>query len=50
MTTIEDRRRTDDPATSGAQTDVFVARQPIYDSAMAVMAFELLYRPSMVSW
>jgi EAL and modified HD-GYP domain-containing signal transduction protein len=46
MTTIEDRRRTDKPATQGAQTDVFVARQPIYDSAMAVMAFELLYRPS----
>jgi EAL and modified HD-GYP domain-containing signal transduction protein len=46
MTTIEDRRRTDKPATPGTQTDVFVARQPIYDSAMAVMAFELLYRPS----
>jgi EAL and modified HD-GYP domain-containing signal transduction protein len=46
MTTIEDRRRTDVPVTPGTQTDVFVARQPIYDSAMAVMAFELLYRPS----
>lgn len=46
MTTIEDRRRTGNPATPGTQTDVFVARQPIYDSAMAVMAFELLYRPS----
>jgi EAL and modified HD-GYP domain-containing signal transduction protein len=46
MTTIEDRRRADVPATPGTQTDVFVARQPIYDSAMAVMAFELLYRPS----
>ena len=46
MTTIEDRRRTDTSATPGTQTDVFVARQPIYDSAMAVMAFELLYRPS----
>jgi EAL and modified HD-GYP domain-containing signal transduction protein len=46
MTTIEDRRRTAAPATPGTQTDVFVARQPIYDSAMAVMAFELLYRPS----
>jgi EAL and modified HD-GYP domain-containing signal transduction protein len=46
MTTIEDRRRTDGPATLGTQADVFVARQPIYDSAMAVMAFELLYRPS----
>src|SRR5579863_1993561 len=29
-----------------APTEVFVARQPIYDSAMAVMAFELLYRHS----
>jgi EAL and modified HD-GYP domain-containing signal transduction protein len=46
MTTLEDRRRSADPATPGTQTDVFVARQPIYDSAMAVMAFELLYRPS----
>src|SRR6201996_5771096 len=46
MTTLEDRRRTDAPATAATQNDVFVARQPIYDSAMAVMAFELLYRPS----
>jgi EAL and modified HD-GYP domain-containing signal transduction protein len=46
MTTLDDRRRTDAPVTSAAQHDVFVARQPIYDSAMAVMAFELLYRPS----
>lgn len=46
MTTLEDRRRTDAPATPATQNDVFVARQPIYDSAMAVMAFELLYRPS----
>jgi len=46
MTTLEDRRRTDTPATPATQNDVFVARQPIYDSAMAVMAFELLYRPS----
>jgi c-di-GMP phosphodiesterase len=46
MATLEDRRRTDNPATSAAQNDVFVARQPIYDSAMAVMAYELLYRPS----
>jgi len=46
MATIEDRRRTDTPATTATQNDVFVARQPIYDSAMAVMAFELLYRPS----
>jgi len=29
-----------------APTEVFVARQPIYDSAMAVTAYELLYRPS----
>ena len=46
MTTLEDRRRTDNPAPPAPQNDVFVARQPIYDSAMAVMAFELLYRPS----
>lgn len=43
---LEDRRRTGDPAMPATQTDVFVARQPIYDCAMAVMAFELLYRPS----
>jgi EAL and modified HD-GYP domain-containing signal transduction protein len=46
MTTLEDRRRTDGQATPATQNDVFVARQPIYDTAMAVMAFELLYRPS----
>jgi EAL and modified HD-GYP domain-containing signal transduction protein len=46
MATLEDRRRTDNPATTATHNDVFVARQPIYDSAMAVMAFELLYRPS----
>ncbi|HWM71199.1 MAG TPA: HDOD domain-containing protein [Steroidobacteraceae bacterium] len=46
MTTLEDRRRTDAAATPATQNDVFVARQPIYDCAMAVMAFELLYRPS----
>jgi c-di-GMP phosphodiesterase len=46
MTTLEDRRRTAAPAKPATQNDVFVARQPIYDSAMAVMAFELLYRPS----
>lgn len=46
MTTLEDRRRTDNPAATATQHDVFVARQPIYDSAMAVMAYELLYRPS----
>lgn len=31
---------------SPGQADVFVARQPIYDASMTVMAFELLYRPS----
>ena len=38
-----------DPESVGAApipTEVFVARQPIYDSAMAVTAYELLYRPS----
>lgn len=34
------------PAAPPAHTDVFVARQPIYDSAMAVIAVELLYRHS----
>jgi c-di-GMP phosphodiesterase len=29
-----------------AQVEVFVARQPIYDTAMAVAAYELLYRHS----
>lgn len=47
MTTLEDRRRTDAAASPATQNDVFVARQPIYDTAMAVMAFELLYRPSL---
>ena len=46
MTIAEDRRRSERPATLVTEHDVFVARQPIYDSAMAVMAFELLYRPS----
>lgn len=46
MTRLDDRRRTDAQDSPAAHTDVFVARQPIYDSAMAVMAFELLYRPS----
>ena len=32
--------------TASTPTEVFVARQPIYDSAMAVIAYELLYRPS----
>ncbi|HZO23296.1 MAG TPA: HDOD domain-containing protein [Steroidobacteraceae bacterium] len=34
------------PKTGPPQVDVFVARQPIYDASMAVVAFELLYRPS----
>src|SRR5215470_8725817 len=46
MTTVEDRRQADRPATPATEHDVFVARQPIYDAAMAVMAYELLYRPS----
>ncbi len=34
-----------DPAASApAAAEVFVARQPIYDGAMAVVAYELLYR------
>jgi c-di-GMP phosphodiesterase len=49
MTVVEDRRRVATaapPFPPATTTDVFVARQPIYDSAMAVMAFELLYRHS----
>ena len=46
MTTVEDRRQADRPATLATEQDVFVARQPIYDAAMAVLAYELLYRPS----
>jgi c-di-GMP phosphodiesterase len=46
MATPEDRQRTAEAPTPAGENDVFVARQPIYDSAMAVMAFELLYRPS----
>src|ERR1700761_444713 len=49
MTVVDDRRRTTTPAPPfqpATGPDVFVARQPIYDSAMAVMAFELLYRHS----
>ncbi|MBV8805828.1 MAG: HDOD domain-containing protein [Sinobacteraceae bacterium] len=46
MATVEDRQRTAEAPTLANENDVFVARQPIYDSAMAVMAFELLYRPS----
>jgi EAL and modified HD-GYP domain-containing signal transduction protein len=48
MSKQDDRRRSEPepPAQAQAQTDVFVARQPIYDASMAVMAFELLYRHS----
>ncbi|HVO46947.1 MAG TPA: HDOD domain-containing protein [Steroidobacteraceae bacterium] len=46
MTRQDDRRRPLDTAPPAAQTDVFVARQPIYDASMAVMAVELLYRHS----
>src|SRR5215468_6540709 len=46
MTTLEDRRQSEKPTTLVTEHDVFVARQPIYDAAMAVMAYELLYRPS----
>src|ERR1700758_2933346 len=36
-----------DPAAStNTPVEVFVARQPIYDAAMAVIAYELLYRHS----
>jgi EAL and modified HD-GYP domain-containing signal transduction protein len=44
--TADDRRRTDDQPAPAAENEVYVARQPIYDAAMAVMAYELLYRPS----
>jgi EAL and modified HD-GYP domain-containing signal transduction protein len=33
-------------ASTPSQAEVFVARQPIYDSAMSVTAYELLYRHS----
>jgi c-di-GMP phosphodiesterase len=36
----------DPVASTSAQVEVFVARQPIYDAAMAVTAYELLYRHS----
>ncbi len=42
----ERRRAMESAALPQTQTDVFVARQPIYDAAMAVKAFELLYRHS----
>ncbi|MDE2052368.1 MAG: hypothetical protein KGJ72_15260, partial [Gammaproteobacteria bacterium] len=34
---------------SPVHTEVFVARQPIYDASMAVVAYELLYRASPTS-
>jgi c-di-GMP phosphodiesterase len=36
----------DPAATATPPVEVFVARQPIYDAAMAVVAYELLYRHS----
>jgi c-di-GMP phosphodiesterase len=39
----------DPVASTPAQVEVFVARQPIYDAAMAVTAYELLYRHSPLS-
>lgn len=46
MTTLENRRPSGAATMPTTENDVFVARQPIYDAAMAVMAYELLYRPS----
>lgn len=46
MKTQQDRRWVDSPGSAAMQNEVYVARQPIYDSAMAVMAYELLYRPA----
>ncbi len=47
MGSQKDVRQDLDPAASTpAQVEVFVARQPIYDAAMAVTAYELLYRHS----
>jgi EAL and modified HD-GYP domain-containing signal transduction protein len=40
------QRQPDPLATAQSQVEVFVARQPIYDAAMAVVAYELLYRHS----
>ncbi|MDE2448685.1 MAG: HDOD domain-containing protein [Gammaproteobacteria bacterium] len=34
---------------SSARAEVFVARQPVYDASMAVVAYELLYRASPAS-
>jgi EAL and modified HD-GYP domain-containing signal transduction protein len=49
MTNQEERRRPESTAPPAAQNEVLVARQPIYDAAMAVTAFELLYRHSPVA-
>ena len=46
MATQANRGGENQPVRSGADNDVFVARQPIYDAAMAVTAYELLYRRS----
>jgi c-di-GMP phosphodiesterase len=47
MGSQKDARQDLDPMPSAApQIEVFVARQPIYDSAMAVTGYELLYRHS----
>jgi EAL and modified HD-GYP domain-containing signal transduction protein len=46
MATQADRRAQPRLPTTAAANDVFVARQPIYDAAMAVSAYELLYRCS----
>jgi EAL and modified HD-GYP domain-containing signal transduction protein len=40
------QRQPDPLATAQSHVEVFVARQPIYDAAMAVVAYELLYRRS----
>jgi len=47
MGSQKDARQDLDPVpNTPAQVEVFVARQPIYNSAMAVTAYELLYRHS----
>lgn len=46
MTKVADRRQPEPATGTPMQSDVFVARQPIYDAAMAITAFELLYRHS----
>ncbi|HEY6482002.1 MAG TPA: HDOD domain-containing protein [Steroidobacteraceae bacterium] len=48
MANPEEGRRSEAPVPLPS-TDVFVARQPIYDAAMSVMAFELLYRHSPIA-